>query len=77
MVSVDYRISSFNSPLPPSLDPDLLLRTSGECRLSNFLLFQLAFAEMVFLEKYWPEVTAKDLDDVLDDFVRRDRRFGC
>ncbi|GAB5035404.1 di-cis-decaprenylcistransferase [Nannochloropsis oceanica] len=60
-----------------SPDPDLLLRTSGECRLSNFLLFQLAYAEMVFLDKYWPEVTARDLDGILHEYIKRERRFGC
>lgn len=60
----------------PCPDPDLLLRTSGECRLSNFLLFQLAYAEMVFLDKRWPEVRARDLDLVLEGFNRRERRFG-
>ena len=57
-------------------DPDLLIRTSGECRLSNFLLYQLAYAEMVFLDKYWPQITAKDLDAILHDYVARDRRYG-
>jgi undecaprenyl diphosphate synthase len=57
-------------------DPDLLIRTSGECRVSNFLLFQLAYAEMVFLPKRWPELTEADLDAILDDFAARERRYG-
>lgn len=57
-------------------DPDLLIRTSGECRVSNFLLFQLAYAEMVFLPKRWPEVTEVDLDAILDDYAARERRYG-
>lgn len=57
-------------------DPDLLIRTSGERRVSNFLLFQLAYAEMVFLPKRWPELTEADLDAILDDFASRERRFG-
>ncbi len=57
-------------------DPDLLIRTSGECRVSNFLLFQLAYAEMVFLPKRWPELTEADLDAILDDYAARERRYG-
>jgi len=57
-------------------DPDLLIRTSGEYRLSNFLLYQLAYAEMVFLDKFWPEITEEDLDNVLEGYARRERRYG-
>ncbi len=57
-------------------DPDLILRTSGEQRLSNFLLFQAAYAEFVFVDKYWPAITREDFNTVLDEFARRKRRFG-
>eukprot|EP00457_Paulinella_chromatophora_P006722 gb/GEZN01006741.1/.p1 GENE.gb/GEZN01006741.1/~~gb/GEZN01006741.1/.p1 ORF type:complete len:377 (+),score=61.09 gb/GEZN01006741.1/:107-1237(+) len=57
-------------------DPDLLIRTSGERRLSNFLLWQLAYAEMVFVEKPWPALERVDLIDVLREYSRRKRRFG-
>jgi len=57
-------------------DPDLLIRTSGEHRLSNFLMFQLAYAELFFLEKHWPEVTQQDLHDIVFQFQQRQRRFG-
>ncbi|CAL1143828.1 unnamed protein product [Cladocopium goreaui] len=57
-------------------DPDVLIRTSGERRLSNFLMFQLAYAELFFLEKHWPEVEQEDLMDVVKQFQRRHRRFG-
>jgi undecaprenyl diphosphate synthase len=57
-------------------DPDLVLRTSGEYRLSNFLLFECAYAELFFLEKFWPEVTKADLETVLRQYDRRVRRFG-
>jgi undecaprenyl diphosphate synthase len=57
-------------------DPDLMIRTSGEQRVSNFLLWQLAYAEMAFVEKYWPDFTGEDLTAVLVEFRRRDRRFG-
>lgn len=57
-------------------DPDLLLRTSGELRLSNFLLWQLAYTECFFLDKLWPELTVDDLFDVLRQYHARKRRFG-
>jgi undecaprenyl diphosphate synthase len=59
--------------LPPL---DLLIRTSGEVRLSNFLLWQAAYAEMMFVETLWPDFTPDHLARALDDFARRDRRFG-
>merc|ERR1712176_574170 len=49
-------------------DPDVLIRTSGEKRLSNFLVYQLAYTEMFFLDKHWPEVTQEDLYDVVEKF---------
>ena len=55
---------------------DLLIRTSGEMRLSNFLLYQNAYAEFVFPEKLWPDFTPADYDEALEVFVRRQRRFG-
>jgi undecaprenyl diphosphate synthase len=58
-------------------DPDLMIRTSGEQRISNFLLWQLAYAEMAFVEKYWPDFTGEDLVAALAEFRRRDRRFGA
>jgi undecaprenyl diphosphate synthase len=58
-------------------DPDLMIRTSGEQRVSNFLLWQLAYAEMAFVEKYWPDFTGEDLIAALAEYRRRDRRFGA
>lgn len=57
-------------------DPDLLIRTSGELRLSNFLLWQLAYAELYITPKLWPDFTRHDLFDAILEFQRRDRRFG-
>ena len=57
-------------------DPDLMIRTSGEYRVSNFLLWQLAYTEMVFVEKCWPDFTADDFTAALSDFRGRSRRFG-
>lgn len=57
-------------------DPDLVIRTSGEKRLSNFLLWQSAYSEFYFLDKHWPDFNEKDLDKALEDFKNRERRFG-
>jgi undecaprenyl diphosphate synthase len=61
---------------PELRDPDLLIRTSGEKRLSNFLLWQCAYAELVFTETLWPDFGEADLREALDEFARRQRRFG-
>ena len=57
-------------------DPDLLIRTSGELRLSNFLLWQLAYAEFVFVDTYWPDFSREHLEAALAEYQRRNRRFG-
>lgn len=57
-------------------DPELLIRTSGEYRISNFLLWQLAYSEMYFSPKLWPDFRKEDLYEALIDFQRRERRFG-
>ena len=57
-------------------DVDLLIRTGGEQRLSDFLLWECAYAELVFSRRLWPEFTTRDLDAALIEFARRDRRFG-
>lgn len=57
-------------------DVDMLIRTSGEVRLSNFLLWQNAYAEMFFTKTYWPEFSRNELDDLISDFNNRERRFG-
>jgi len=57
-------------------DVDMLVRTSGEVRLSNYLLWQCAYSEMFFTPTYWPEFTPNELDDLISDFDRRERRFG-
>jgi len=58
-------------------DPDLLIRTSGEQRLSNFLLWQLAYTELVFLDVLWPDFSKQHLVDAIREFGRRERRFGA
>ena len=57
-------------------DPDLLIRTGGEERLSNFLLWQSAYTELYFTDKLWPDFTPADLDSAIEDYSQRDRRFG-
>lgn len=57
-------------------DPDLVIRTSGEIRLSNFLLWQLAYAEMVFTDTLWPDYTPEEFEKSIEIFQSRDRRFG-
>jgi short-chain Z-isoprenyl diphosphate synthase len=63
----------YTSDLP---DPDLLIRTSGEARLSGFLMWQAAYAECVFVDPYWPEFRRVDFLRALRDYARRERRFG-
>jgi undecaprenyl diphosphate synthase len=57
-------------------DPELLIRTSGEYRISNFLLWQIAYSELYFTEKLWPDFRKEDLFEALFDFQNRERRFG-
>jgi undecaprenyl diphosphate synthase len=57
-------------------DPDLMIRTSGETRISNFLLWQLAYSEIVISDVYWPDFRRQQLYDAIGDFQRRERRFG-
>ena len=57
-------------------DPDLLIRTSGEVRLSNFLLWQLAYSEFVFVDTYWPDFSRETLESAIAEYQRRSRRFG-
>ncbi len=61
---------------PEMPDPDLLIRTSGELRVSNFLLWQLAYAELVFVETLWPDFGEEGLRSALEDYASRRRRFG-
>ncbi len=58
-------------------DPDLLIRTSGEMRVSNFLLWQISYAEMVIVKKFWPDFRQGDLFDAVKEYQRRHRRFGA
>ena len=57
-------------------DPDMLIRTGGEKRISNYLLWQVAYAELLFVDEYWPDFGKKELALAIDEFNRRSRRFG-
>ncbi len=74
----DLNMESFSNYLYTAglPDPDLLIRTSGEMRISNFLLWQLSYAELYFLKKYWPDFVKEDLEKAIDIYQRRERRFG-
>jgi undecaprenyl diphosphate synthase len=58
-------------------NPDLLIRTGGESRISNFMLWQLAYTEMLFTDVYWPGFSTDELDQALVSYAQRERRFGC
>jgi undecaprenyl diphosphate synthase len=64
----------YTSSLP---DPDLLIRTSGEKRISNFMLWQLAYTELAFVDVFWPSFTKKHLHDVIRQYQKRNRRYGA
>jgi undecaprenyl diphosphate synthase len=64
----------FTADIP---DPDLLIRTSGEQRISNFLLWQCAYSELVFTKTLWPDFSKSDLEQAIDEFCGRERRYGA
>jgi undecaprenyl diphosphate synthase len=73
---VDEAALAANLYAPDMPDPDILIRTSGELRLSNFLLWQLAYAELAFVETLWPDFGEAELRSALHDYAKRRRRFG-
>ena len=74
--SLDEDVLSSHLYAPEMPDPDLVIRTSGEYRMSNFLLWQSAYAELVFLDTLWPDFDEEHLRSALEEFARRRRRFG-
>jgi undecaprenyl diphosphate synthase len=73
---IDENVVAANLYAPELPDPDLLIRTSGELRVSNFMLWQLAYAELVFVDRLWPDFDARDLRAALAEYANRRRRFG-
>jgi len=73
---IDENVFAANLYAPDLPDPDLLIRTSGELRVSNFLLWQLAYSELVFVDKLWPDFDERDLRSALADYASRRRSFG-
>lgn len=69
---IEQHLSTFGLP-----EPDLFIRTSGEQRISNFLLWQIAYTELYFTNAHWPDFSAAVLEDALQYFASRERRFGC
>jgi undecaprenyl diphosphate synthase len=74
---VDERTIARHLYAPDMPDPDLLVRTSGEYRISNYLLWQLAYSELVFTETLWPDFRRGDLFEAVGEYQRRERRFGA
>jgi undecaprenyl diphosphate synthase len=75
--AIDERLFSGFLATSDVPDPDLVIRTSGEQRLSNFLLWQSAYAELVFLDVLWPDFNKSHLEDAIHEFHSRDRRYGA
>ena len=73
---IDENVFAAHLYAPDLPDPDLLIRTSGELRISNFLLWQLAYSELVFVDKLWPDFDERDLRASLAEYASRRRRFG-
>ncbi|OFW80693.1 MAG: di-trans,poly-cis-decaprenylcistransferase [Alphaproteobacteria bacterium RIFCSPLOWO2_01_FULL_40_26] len=73
-----FAANLYQPEIPPKIpDPDLLIRTSGEFRISNFLLWQLAYSELYFTEVYWPDFSKKHLLAAIKNFNQRERRYGA
>ena len=74
---IDEQYVSDNLYTQGQLEPDLLIRTGGEQRVSNFLLWQLAYTEFLFIDKYWPDFSEEDLEEAIKVFEQRNRKFGA
>lgn len=76
-IALDYSARAAIESGQVGPDVDLLIRTGGEQRLSDFLLWECAYAELLFVPQYWPDFSREDLAAAVDEFARRDRRFGA
>jgi undecaprenyl diphosphate synthase len=76
-IAVDEKLFEAHLLTAGMPDPDLLIRTSGEKRISNFLLWQTAYSELVFIDRLWPDFTKQDLEEAIREFHSRDRRYGA
>jgi len=74
---IDEQCITNNLYTQGQIEPDLLIRTGGEQRVSNFLLWQIAYTEFLFIHKYWPDFSEDDLDEAIDVFKQRNRKFGA
>lgn len=74
--SIDWQMIKNNLYTFDIPDPDMIIRTSGEQRLSNFLLLQAAYSELYFVDAYWPDVTEETFVDILNEYSKRNRRMG-
>lgn len=74
--TIDESVIAKHLYWPDMPDPDMIIRTSGEQRLSGFLLWECAYSELYFMDTYWPAFTEQDLDEAIEEFSRRQRRFG-
>jgi undecaprenyl diphosphate synthase len=73
-IDLEAVTSRLYAPDIPAID--LVVRTSGEQRLSNFMLWRCAYSELYFIKKYWPDMTKQDVADIISEYGRRSRRFG-
>jgi undecaprenyl diphosphate synthase len=74
--NIDEDLFKKNLYHPEIPDPDLLIRTAGDLRISNFLLWQIAYTELYFSEKFWPEFNKSELLKAINNFNKRERRYG-
>jgi undecaprenyl diphosphate synthase len=74
--AIDDEMFSLHLATRDMPDPDLLIRTGGDLRVSNYLLWQIAYSELYFTSKYWPDFTKEDFVEAIADFQARERRYG-